>query len=593
MNKYGFYIKKLEVLGDTVKPSTIGFNKGLNIIYGASDTGKTFIYECIDYLLGASEIPKITIEEAKGYTHCILEIETFAGDKYLLKRYFDGEEIFVDKEEKPLKSNNKSKTKRSISDFLLELCNINDKRIKTAKGKTRKLYFQGLKKLFLVDEVKIIDKKSPILGVQHSEKEFEKNLFKFILTGEDDSNLIVLLTKDETIERKSKVALYEEIIESLDKEVIKDDSIENKIKELDEEIKVFEKKYAVSNQEFQKYDKQKNSLFNKIKENENELIEIREVLQRGSILQKQYESDISRLKASNEVGNAFDLFPITTCPVCNKEVSSSKIINYQEFLTSAKYELKKITLLMEELKESQNIFSIDERDLSLDLETLKEEYTELLKKFETNFNLKLKEISSKIKEFSQKRESLVRIQILQEKLNDYIEKKDEIEEELKKDKEKNKPQNVLSTERLSKIVKLIKEILIDIKFDYSTEVGFSDKELDFTFGDKRRKDFGKGYRAILYAVFIISILKYLKNKPYKIGFAIIDTPLNPYKPNEDEDDGGIVGENLANNFYRYLAENIKDEQVILIENTDIPDDIIDKVKYHKFSKGNGFLKGKI
>ena len=59
-----------------------------------------------------------------------------------------------------------------------------------------------------------------------------------------------------------------------------------------------------------------------------------------------------------------------------------------------------------------------------------------------------------------------------------------------------------------------------------------------------------------YAVFIISMLKYLKTKPYQIGFAIIDTPLNPYKP-DDKDDGRRVSENLANNFYRYLAENIK------------------------------------
>jgi len=66
MNKDGFYIKKLEVLGDEVKPSIIEFRKGLNIIYGASDTGKTFIYECINYMLGDNKVPKITIEEAKG-----------------------------------------------------------------------------------------------------------------------------------------------------------------------------------------------------------------------------------------------------------------------------------------------------------------------------------------------------------------------------------------------------------------------------------------------------------------------------------------------------------------------------------------------
>lgn len=591
MNKDGFYIKKLEVLGDTVKPSIIEFTKGLNVIYGASDTGKTFIYECINYMLGDSKVPKITIAEAKGYTHCMLEIETFKGKKHLLTRYFNSEELTVDTEQEPLKAGNKGK-KKSISDFLLTLCSIEKKDIKSAKGKTKKLYFKYLKKIFVVDEVKIIDTESPILSGQNTDKEFDKNLFKFVLTGEDDSNLVVLLTKEETIERESKVALYKEIIESLGEEVIKDDNtIDNKIKELDEEIKVFEKKYAISSQEFREYDRKKNFLFNKIKENENELIGITEVLERGSILQRQYKSDIERLKASKEAGYAFNLFSITTCPVCNNKIESSNMMNYQNFLTSAKYELKKITLLMEELKESQKIFSNDKIELLEKLVSQNEEYDNLLEKLETNFNLKLKEISLKIKEFSQKRESLLRIQILQEKLNDYIEKKDEIVEELKEDQEKSKPQNVLSTERLSEIVKLIKEILLDIKFDYSTEVGFSDKELDFTFGEKRRKDFGKGYRAILYAVFIISMLKYLKTKPYQIGFAIIDTPLNPYKP-DDEDDGGMVNNNLANNFYRYLADNIKDEQVILIENTDIPDDIVDRVNYKKFSKGNGFLKGK-
>jgi len=591
MNKDGFYIKKLEVLGDTVKPSIIEFTKGLNVIYGASDTGKTFIYECINYMLGDSKVPKITIAEAKGYTHCMLEIETFKGKKHLLTRYFNSEELTVDTEQEPLKAGNKGK-KKSISDFLLTLCSIEKKDIKSAKGKTKKLYFKYLKKIFVVDEVKIIDTKSPILSGQNADKEFDKNLFKFVLTGEDDSDLVVLLTKEETIERESKVALYKEIIESLGEEVIKDDNtIDNKIKELDEEIKVFEKKYAISSQEFREYDRKKNFLFNKIKENENELIGITEVLERGSILQRQYKSDIERLKASKEAGYAFNLFSITTCPVCNNKIESSNMMNYQNFLTSAKYELKKITLLMEELKESQKIFSNDKIELLEKLVSQNEEYDNLLEKLETNFNLKLKEISLKIKEFSQKRESLLRIQILQEKLNDYIEKKDEIVEELKEDQEKSKPQNVLSTERLSEIVKLIKEILLDIKFDYSTEVGFSDKELDFTFGEKRRKDFGKGYRAILYAVFIISMLKYLKTKPYQIGFAIIDTPLNPYKP-DDEDDGGMVNNNLANNFYRYLADNIKDEQVILIENTDIPDDIVDRVNYKKFSKGNGFLKGK-
>jgi hypothetical protein len=127
-----------------------------------------------------------------------------------------------------------------------------------------------------------------------------------------------------------------------------------------------------------------------------------------------------------------------------------------------------------------------------------------------------------------------------------------------------------------------------MKFDDIDSVGFSEETLDFTIGEKNRKDFGKGYRAVLYAVFIISLLEYLKNMPYQIGFSLIDSPLNPYKPDEKKDDG-VIPNNLAENFYRYLAKNLKDEQVILIENTPIPQDIEKDVNYIKYSKGNGFL----
>lgn len=92
----------------------------------------------------------------------------------------------------------------------------------------------------------------------------------------------------------------------------------------------------------------------------------------------------------------------------------------------------------------------------------------------------------------------------------------------------------------------------------------------------------------MYAVFIISMLEFFRSKDYQIGLTVIDSPLNPYKP-DDKDDNGKVPTNLAEEFYRYLAKNIIEEQVILIENTPIPDDIKDNVNYKIFTKKNGFL----
>ena len=94
MGNNGFYIKKICVVGNNVKDATIEFVKGLNIISGPSDTGKSYIFECIDYMLGSSKEPK-KIGEAKGYNAVLMEIELYSGGSYTIKRSFSKEEVEV------------------------------------------------------------------------------------------------------------------------------------------------------------------------------------------------------------------------------------------------------------------------------------------------------------------------------------------------------------------------------------------------------------------------------------------------------------------------------------------------------------------
>lgn len=143
---------------------------------------------------------------------------------------------------------------------------------------------------------------------------------------------------------------------------------------------------------------------------------------------------------------------------------------------------------------------------------------------------------------------------------------------------------------MAPIVQQIEDILKAISFDNpeNPKIGFSETLLDFVIGTKNRKDYGKGYRAILYASFVIALLQYLRNKSFQIGFVLIDSPLNPYKPDEKYDDGAVPN-NLAHNFYNYLYENVKNEQVILIENTSLQNELKNKVTHHEFSRENGFL----
>ncbi len=54
-------------------------------------------------------------------------------------------------------------------------------------------------------------------------------------------------------------------------------------------------------------------------------------------------------------------------------------------------------------------------------------------------------------------------------------------------------------------------------------------------------------------------------------------------------DNGEITPNLANDFYEYLANKIVYGQVILIENTEVPKNIVDRIKYKRHTKNKGFI----
>ena len=600
MNKYGFFIKKLQLEGSGKEIVSVEFKRGLNVIYGPSDTGKTFIYQSIDYMLGSSKIPK-NIPEADGYSLCKLQIESFSGDEYVLERALKGGDFkLYDRDNKLieiLKSSNKKQKNKTISDFLLKLCNIEHKEIrKNNEGVKQKLYIQDISKYFLVDEEIIITDKSPISAKPERSGNiaatFEKNVFKFLLTGQDDSTITTLLKKNDVINKTGKVQLYDELIKQLEVDLKDIDykKIDEQIDKLNKSIENFRDSYLTSSLEFKKYDEEKKVLFKKIALNETRLININEILKRSGILKKQYESDMERLKSTIETGQGLSLIMTTNCPVCTGEIEET--VDIETLISATTIEIKKTSLLLNELENSRKIYLSEKSELEDLIIQDKKHYEEVISKIQDELKSVLDEISHKIKKFTSKKEELSKIKTLKGKLDSYTIQRDKIQKIIDNDKLSKKTTNYdeLTVTLLDPVITEIKNILVAMEFDGINDknIGFSEELLDFSIGVKNRKEFGKGYRAILYAVFIISLLEYWRTKSYQIGFVMIDSPLNPYKSGDKGDDG-VIPNNLGEQFYRYLYKNIKDEQVILIENTPIPGDLKEHVNYKAFNKEHGFL----
>ena len=60
-----FYIKTLKVLSGTDTVSEFPFSSGLNIVYGVSESGKSLIVDCLDFMFGGEDTilsnPKLKI----------------------------------------------------------------------------------------------------------------------------------------------------------------------------------------------------------------------------------------------------------------------------------------------------------------------------------------------------------------------------------------------------------------------------------------------------------------------------------------------------------------------------------------------------
>lgn len=177
----GFYIKKLKVVGDGKEDSEIVFERGLNVIHGPSNTGKSYIFQCIDYVFGATKIKNIP--ESIGYSKIYIEIRNLDNNEPItILRFLNSPDIFyyccsieeVDGNHnfEKLKSKHDPDSDDNISKFLLKQIGINENKylVKNKDGKKVTLGFRAITHLSLISETDIISEdKSPVVETQSTQ----------------------------------------------------------------------------------------------------------------------------------------------------------------------------------------------------------------------------------------------------------------------------------------------------------------------------------------------------------------------------------------------------------------------------------------
>jgi len=65
MSSLGFTISKIAVEGQGKPDAVLAFEPGLNVVAGATDTGKSYVWHAIDFMLGAEILRKDSLVVAR------------------------------------------------------------------------------------------------------------------------------------------------------------------------------------------------------------------------------------------------------------------------------------------------------------------------------------------------------------------------------------------------------------------------------------------------------------------------------------------------------------------------------------------------
>lgn len=564
---------ELTVSGPNVVTSNIKFARKLTIISGPSNVGKSCIYKCLDYALGAknnnNELP---LDPNDGYDTIKLKLENDHGAATLTRK-LGTNEIHVDSNITGLEStsyvfNESKKNPHSFNELFLTLLGAptNIKLPRNDKGDEAGFTWRTLLQGFFIEEEETDTKKPILLPSQFGQPLYLASMIYMIT--EDELDIYKKNEKSISIKKARKNALLEYIGNQREK-------YKTKLSELTEQLSAFgadfdfkrkinelNEKLRNVNQEIDSYTINNKVLVSEMMNVQDRLAKNNASMINYSSLQKSYSSEIERLTFI--VDNAALLKNKQTksrCPFCDNEVTPR---DHSSYIKASQAELIKVVNYSNALEDTRS----ELKDQIDDDKALLQDYKERIDDNKNTINTMLipqrEELTSLIKQY----ESYFQIKSLYDSMetidndfgNDILELENEKIEEFKKFKGKDILYPLIQT----KMETYSKSILESIGYAPINNIEFTKDRFDLVINNKAKVYNGKGYKALTNSVVLLAWRQLMEDSA-KINphFYFFDSPLKGlFLP-----EGIEVTRNIRKGFFQYLADLDTTDQIIIVENT--------------------------
>jgi hypothetical protein len=605
----GISLRFIRFRGSKKPDAEFKFTPGLNVLWGASDTGKTFLVEAIDFMLGSGDQLK-DIPERRGYESVELGLSTSSAKDYTLIRGIQGGDFLrFDGLLNGVKPNPKDGVKlarthssvktNNLSRWLLQEIDLDQKRILWSKesGELRNLGFRALAHLCVITAQDISKATSPIEGGQYQDRTREYGVFKLLLTGTDDASVIdapkspklsAIAGSVEPEVLKQMLAYYEQELAKLTDEPDELDTIDKRIQEQLDEV---QSSLAAMEGQLSDKTKERREVFSRFSSITSRASEIRELQARFELLDEQYSTDLKRLLAIEETGQYFILLTINTCPLCGATSEHQKTDtdcdgNVPAVTQAAAAEIAKIRLLQKELHDTVSVLARESAAIANERSTLEKDLHRLQKNIDAALSPEFSEARKTYSDLIEKRSSVRNAIAVYKRVTETqakIAQNGSHKPVREADEEVPPVAQYLPKSTLDEFSGLVQSILREWHFPNATNTYFDEGKRDLVIGGKPRGSRGRGLCAITHSAFTIGLLDYcrLHEMPHP-GFVVLDSPLLAYKEPAGDDEN-IAGTDLKQRFYEHLIEFIGAQQLFIVENTEPPADILKAINHETFT----------
>lgn len=591
-------IEKLRVSGVGKIDGVVEFTDGLNLIQGRSNTGKTWILRCINYLFGNDKRP---YTPATGYTEIEGVFKTERYGKITFTRKLDSPFVHVTSDNDQVQNGDYATDYQTnsvlyLNDLWMNILGL-EKVVevpKSARYARERMSWRNIAGVFYVDEDEI--SKSASIVIKDSAYEDTPLLASlyFLLTGDYKEGIAEILDPKKATARKQGILEFiEERAEALRNqrtdyiiqlEQLSGTDIEKEMQEITDQIRD-------TKQEIDQLVEESKSIAQQLSEYQQKDTNCRILIERYETLISQYKADLQRLDFIAKGKNAVQRMPLNNvCPFCGGEIHPEEDENYMEAINAEirriASELTVIAATVKNVQEEQN-------EIQYIIDELYERRSSINGVLEQK-QLVIQDYREGLQRYKDYNSLQTGIRFVNEQLEILGKKK---VAELKKKKNpplyhpKKEFEQLVGMDFTTSLNKILKECNYTLGGYASWDFSNFDILID---NEPKSDDQGKGYRSFLNSVVAMMIYEYFNRDDafIKPGFMMIDTPLLGL----DEDEEGLNMDTIRNGLYEYLLKHQGNGQIIVVDNLNAVPNIdfkkrsINLITYHK-NERDGHIYG--